>query len=144
MQIEYGAKYDRNLITTQIAALIRLDVAKATKTGDLPKGLKVSVKTRYYSGGSSIDLTIIALPAEMVVINPEYVAARRRGLSADLHDAPMLSEAVRTLTARLDGMMQAYNYDGSDSRMDHFDVRFYGHCGVGAALKNKALNEAGL
>lgn len=41
-----GAKYNRNLSTTEIAKLIRADIMTAIKAGQLPKGIKVGVRDR--------------------------------------------------------------------------------------------------
>lgn len=49
-----GSKYDKTRTTTQEAACFRADVKQAIKEGVLPKGLKLSVKTDYFSGGSAI------------------------------------------------------------------------------------------
>src|SRR5687767_7020547 len=72
--IFYGAKYDRDLSTTQIAAKYRQDIKAAIKSGEIPAGLKVSVRTEYFAGGSAIRASITACPAFRVV-NPERVIA---------------------------------------------------------------------
>lgn len=67
----YGAKYDKNLSTTQIAALVREEIKAAVKAGTLPAG-KYSVRSQSYSGGSSIDVRISGLTGQ--VFEPEYLA----------------------------------------------------------------------
>jgi len=57
---QYGARYDRTLTTTEIAKRFREDVKAAQAAGDLPLGLKVSVTTKYFSGGSSIHVVVKA------------------------------------------------------------------------------------
>lgn len=98
----YGSKYDSKLNTTQIAKAFRADVKAAQKSGDLPKRLKLSVRTQYYAGGSSIRVGIKDMPC----------GAR--------------STRAAVIANRLEDMLKAYNHNGSDSRFDHFDVNFYG------------------
>ena len=125
-----GAKYDRNLSTTEIAKLIRADIKTAIKAGQLPKGIKVGVRSRYFAGGSSIDLTITAFPGQ--VLNPASVYANALSVFEE-RSRPYYSQAVRQALATLDGLMDAYNHDASDSMSDYFDVKFYGHVSVRCA-----------
>jgi hypothetical protein len=110
----------------EIAKLFRQDVKDATKRGDLPKGLKVSVRTSEYSGGGSITVRVTAVPAGFGVLNAPRVYA-------DLctphvySERPYLSVQAAALLKKLDAMLQAYNFDDSDSMTDYFHVRFYGH-----------------
>lgn len=53
----YGDRYESTLTTTQIAARIRLDIAAGLRAGFVPS-MKVSVRSSYYSGGSSIYVTV--------------------------------------------------------------------------------------
>lgn len=122
-----GSKYDRNLSTTEIAKLIRADIKTAIKAGQLPKGIKVGVRSRYFAGGSSIDLTITAFPGP--VLNPALIYSLELSVFEE-RQRPHYSLPVRKALATLDGLMDAYNYDASDSQFDHFDVNFYGHVSV--------------
>jgi len=125
-EIAYGAKYDRSLSTTEIARRFRADVAAEKKAGRLPRELKLSVKTRYYSGGSSIDVRIKGLPAGFPVRNREVAPT-----AGTLRFAPELRE----LKERLQGLLDAYNFDGSDSMTDYFHVNFYGWVEVDSRLE---------
>jgi hypothetical protein len=122
MERTYGSKHDGALSTTEIAARFRADVKTATKAGDLPKGMKLSVKTSYYSMGSSINVRIKSLPARI-----------------DLTEA-------KHLESKLEMMLEAYNHDGSDSQCDHFDVKFYGHIDIDWKLARelRARDEASI
>lgn len=124
-EISYGKKYDKALNTTQIAAKFREDVKQAIASGDLPKGVKLSVKTSYFSGGSSIHVKIVAVPCQTIDVEAwlerdDYDAMRRRGSMG------LYTEESRNIRAKLNAMLQAYNYDGSDIMTDYFHVRFYG------------------
>lgn len=125
-----GSKYDAKLSKTEIAKRIRADIKAAIAAGELPKGIKVGVRTKYFAGGSSIDLTITEFPG--AVLNPAHVYANE--LSVFESRCRMLyTLEVRKALATLDAIMGAYNYDGSDSQFDHFDVNFYGHVSVRCA-----------
>jgi hypothetical protein len=113
----YGDKYNRELSTTEIAARIRADIKGAIAAGELPRGIKVSVRTSYFSGGSSIDLKITAFPGRILRAGHDHA----RGF--ENYFTPEAYQAKKTLQA----IMDAYNHDGSDITTDYFDVRFYGH-----------------
>lgn len=123
-----GARYEvtKNLRLTEIAALIREDIKAATKRGDLPRDLKISVKTRLYSGGGSIDVEVTAAPFAI----HDWAAVTE----SDLRPVPYLPDAWRVLTT-LRTIWDAYNYDRSDMMSDHFDVRYYGTVGFASALR---------
>jgi len=134
----YGAKYDHThkLTTVDIAKLIRDEikllrkVAKnagtvadeaALKTvdpiGDMPAQIKVSVRSQYYSGGSSIDITVTNVPVEW-----GFVAAAQPTQYRRFDRSPALDALVGALKSAMD----AYNHDGSDIMTDYFDKRFMG------------------
>jgi hypothetical protein len=121
----YGNKYEatKNMSTTDIAKAFREDVKAAIKAGKLPKGLKLSVRTKYFSGGSSIDVNVTALPANFPMDNPNYDPEWYAPETMNDPWSPELRAAMTLLKSILD----AYNYDGSDIMTDYFHVRFYGH-----------------
>ena len=134
----YGAKYDstEGLYTKDIAKLVRADIKMARKIGkkaqagnpagalatidpiaNAPSQITYSVRTRTYSGGSSIDVVIKNVPAEW-------------GWTESIDDRGDVvrkgTEALRALGAELQALLDAYNYDGSDLASDYSDVRFNG------------------
>ena len=129
-EVFYGSKYKetRGKTTTEIAKMFREDVKAAQKAGDLPRGLKLSVKTRYFSGGSAIDVKIVAVPQGFRVLNPAWVVAQ----AADPHhflperNCPAFTAEAENLLVAVKAMIDAYNMDGSDSSVDYYCVRFYG------------------
>jgi len=126
----YGAKYQetRDLNRTQIAALIRTDIKAAVADGRLPKG-KYSVKTENWSMGGAIEVRIREFSRPFLTL--EYVAwyldeekiGFRGGKTRPVEHTAEGKAALYLLRV----IMDSYNYDGSDSQSDHFDVRFYGH-----------------
>ncbi len=134
----YGAKYDHTnkLTTVDIAKLIREEIkllrkiaksagAIADETalkavdpiGDMPAQIKISVRSQYYSGGSSIDITVKNVPLRWGFVPAAQPTEYRR------YDR---SPALNALTMALRSAMSAYNHDGSDILSDYWDVRFMG------------------
>lgn len=129
MKRVYGSKYDENLNTTEIAKRFRADVKEAIKAGDLPKDLKMSVKTSYFAGGSAIRVSIKA-GAKGPVVNPLYVvhAGHSRG------GYPYLMPEATKLKDKVEEMLEAYNHNGSDIQSDYFDYKFYSTVEYDSAL----------
>ena len=131
----YGAKYDHEhrLSTTDIAKLIRQDIKLARKVAkmaaapgslavadpiaDAPAEVKFSVRSQYFSGGSSIDIHICGIPQAWGWETRED----RYGYMTE-----MATPALAALAREIKSIMDAYNHDGSDIQSDYFDVRFYG------------------
>ncbi|GAB3902459.1 hypothetical protein GCM10029964_092970 [Kibdelosporangium lantanae] len=133
-----GSKYNqaRHLSLTEIAKLMRADIKLARKVGnktknpsgdavalrdpiaDAPAGIKYSVRTEYYSGGGSIDITIKNIPQEW-------------GWTEDTDEwgnkVLTATSALADLYEAVDEIHRAYNYDNSDIQTDYFDRNYYGH-----------------
>jgi hypothetical protein len=122
----YGSKYDGKLSTTEIAARVRAEVKAAVKSGELPKG-KYSIRTEYYSMGSSI--TISAIVPGLKVYDVARLLADRDDPHAPA-TLPWRSAEATVLVDKLEAMLAAYNHDGSDSRIDHYDVKFAAHVAI--------------
>lgn len=144
-EVWYGENYvhDYRISTTQLAAMIRSDLKVRRAMGkksaaapedavslklrdaiaDAPASIKFSIRTDYFSGGSSIDITIKGVPAEWGwIIDPQYDPMdcyhSRKWIESD---------ALKELKAEVSRVHQSYNHDGSDAMVDYFDKRFYGH-----------------
>jgi hypothetical protein len=126
----YGKKYDSSLDAAVIAKKIRQDIKAAVKAGDLPKGLKTSVRLQRYAGGRSIDIKIVHCPVQFVNL------ARVAWEIENPHKAPFFpvgaieehryTEEARVLHGRLKAIHEAYNFDGSDIQTDYSNVNYYG------------------
>jgi hypothetical protein len=123
--ISYGSRYERGLDVAEIAKRVRADIKAAVKSGELPAA-KYSVRIARFSGGRSLDVTIDQVPFPIVneerikqdVLEPHAYHDRTLGLFSD--DAQKLLKRVEAIVA-------AYNFDGSDIQSDYFHVNFYGH-----------------
>ncbi len=144
-EIRYGARYEqvKKLSTTEIAKLIRADIKLArkveTKLGTatgaeiamvdslaalatMPKCIKVSVRSEYFSGGSAIRVRVYNLPEK----GWGYVRETDRWGQPQRVPGPELS-AILTALKEIHG---AYNFDGSDAMVDYYHVNYYGQVEV--------------
>lgn len=105
----------------QIAKAVRQDIKDAIKGGYLPGDLTYSVRSRNFAGGSAIDLEISGLTFD------DFYDRER----LDLRDMRLQrSKFVGEVESRAQEILEQYNWDGTDSTIDYFDVRFYGHTHV--------------
>ena len=134
-----GSNYDPNLKTSDIAKLIREFISTEKKEGDIPKGLKISVKTDTYSMGSSINARITAVPPSMDLHDEKschFVSSRsRQNLQCGLN-----SQIVK-IFKNLKSLDSQYNYDNSDIQTDYFDVDHYFFTSVSHELSRVELDK---
>jgi hypothetical protein len=124
-----GTKYEQGRDTAEIAKLFRGDVKAAVAAGELPKGLKLSVRVSRYSGGSSINVHVKACPG-VSVINPGHVLANEAipyKYVEDMRIRHMYTDAGRALLAKLEALLEAYNRCESDLQSDYYNTKFYAH-----------------
>lgn len=123
-----GSKYEatKRLSTPEISKLIREDIKSAKKRGQLPAGLKVSVRSDSFSGGSSIDIRITAIPEGQQLFNPEWAEATDNGRRYNERGLQRYTKAVQGWIDLLKEIHRSYNRDNSDSMSDYFSVNFYG------------------
>jgi hypothetical protein len=147
-EVWYGENYiaDYRVSTVEIAAHIRADLKVRRNLGkktakiaddklslalrdviaDAPASIKFSIRSEYFSGGSSIDITIKGVPVEWGwEIDPLYDPSDYRHGRKYVETA-----ALKALKAEVERVQQSYNHDGSDGQVDYYDVRFYGHTEV--------------
>lgn len=128
--ISYGTKYaaTKDLRVVEIAKLVRADIKAAVAAGELPKA-KYSVTSDH----NSIDVRVSHVEKDgFVLANAERVIWDHEQPHAGLYNCPsevrwLYSAEAREVLSKIDLLTGAYNYDGSDSQSDYFNVRFYGH-----------------
>ena len=124
-----GSRYTGFRPVTEIAKDIRKDIKAAVANGTLPSDLKVSVRSRSYAGGQSLDI--------------DWSASHgTHGLVCSFHRIPWGSDCEETcdpefylgvgysplgqhIEDTLKSLASAYNYDNSDVQSDYFDTLFY-------------------
>ncbi|WP_299201859.1 SNF2-related protein [uncultured Amphritea sp.] len=118
-----GPDGDKLYDTKEIAKRIRAAIKEGKASGQLPKDLTVSVRKTSHN---SIDITVTEIPADMRLHRPEYIQWRLDNPHETLAYAPtMYTDEHRALLAWLKAHANAYNYNDSDSQVDHFDTNFY-------------------
>lgn len=140
-----GAKYEasKQLDIAEIAKRMRADI----KALALPQGFKVSVRIQRYSGGQSIDMSLVAAPAGFELLS-DKAASWIKQFPNDRHRMPLSAEDARSwqwhnLLGQLEQIHGAYNRDNSDGMSDYFDRRYYGSAGIDWQLRRE-LEEAQL
>lgn len=139
---KYGARYERGLDVKTIAVRVRDDIKAGVKAGALPKGLKCSVRISRYSMGQSLDVSVKLAPG-ITIINPAYIAAKAAVPNEWPRDIGRTTDEASALLEELRGIVSAYNYDGSDSQTDYYDVNYAMHVGIDWKYE-KELLEAGV
>lgn len=121
-----GSKYEmtRELDIAQIAKLVRADIAAAIASGELPAGLKCSVRISRYSMGRSLSVIVTEAPFAERCTEWECSVGRSNGLCM-----PWLTRVAYNVTATLEAIVAAYNYDRSEPETDYYCERFHGSVG---------------
>ena len=117
-----GSRYDRNLSTKDIAALVR-EYCKSHWNQ-----WRFSVRSHYFSGGSEIRIELKGGPIECGTVNPTNDFDRKYGAQTSYryhdHDDrvdPMAEVVMKDVVE----YCQSFNYDDSDGQIDYFDTNFY-------------------
>jgi hypothetical protein len=106
----------RDLDIAAIAKLVRADIREAIRVGFLPGSSRdYSVRIDRYSMGQSLDVTVRNHPELWHLAWSDTYGEELRQHSPE----------GRRVVELLEGIVRAYNWDGSDSMVDYFDVRFY-------------------
>lgn len=121
----YNENYDKSLTTADVAKIVRQKIAQLKKTGDLDKGYKFSIRSESFAGGSAIRASITAIPEGVTAYNSEYYDAYNRGEST--YSMTRFSAPVSVVSKMILALINSFNYDGSESMVDYFDVNFYCH-----------------
>lgn len=134
----YGSNYEATkeiYDTSVLAKLIRADIKAAVKAGDLPKAT-YSVQTRKYAGGSAIDIELRDLEGAWVAEDMTKCPSNSTCREGDHYShrgcegAEHLSDEAALAKIILSQIQNSYNFDGSETQVDYWDVRFYGHVQV--------------
>lgn len=111
-----GSRYHQtsDLDVAQVAKLVRSDIRDAIQAGTLPT-MKVSVRISRFSGGTSIDVHLSGQDFPLTERRPDAWGMER----------DMLTAYARLTIADVKAIVDAYNFDDSDSLTDYYRVRFY-------------------
>lgn len=116
----FGLHYERGMFGPDVARELRDAFKRAQKFGAF-KGVKVSITSRRYSGGSSVDVKVLAAP--FAANDPRKIERNiRRGLVAATVST---SDRMRLLVAQLEMLANLWRRDDSDSATDYFNCNCY-------------------
>ena len=150
-----GSRYNSSMSTTEISKAIKIYCKEKYPTW------KFSVTSKYFSGGSSIDISVMEAPEQIF----DLAACRKayaehlenekmgyyggRGLGMDIEkmladdkmhwqlhsvrerDKEYFTEYGFTVMEDVYKFMQSYNFDDSDSMIDYFHCNFYESFNIG-------------
>ena len=129
-----GSNYNSSLSTTEIAKIIRAYVKEIYPTW------KFSITTEYYSGGSSIHISLMEAPYwifhDEQIKNDSYWDLEKENIHIQLHNVTerqkkFFVESAYIVLEDVYNQIQSYNYDDSDSMIDYFHTNFYSHFNIG-------------
>lgn len=122
--IQYGSKYDETLDVAEIAKRVRADLKAFIKAGTIPKG-KYSVTIERFSGGCSLRVRLSQLISPHLMLNPERVKFEQDNPHAVSGSLPQFTPAGKALLEKVEAVVNAYNFDGSDTNFDYWNMNFY-------------------
>lgn len=133
-----GSKYEatKSLDIAEIAKIVRKDIKAAIKAGLLPK-VKTSVRISRFSGGCSLDVYVKTFPEGFDVANRGRVLFEMDNGPYVHCRIPLLSVEATRVVKTLEAIVNAYNFDKSDTMTDYFHVRFYGHVNVEGGVRGE-------
>lgn len=123
-----GTKYDAARDVVDVAKAFRADVAAAKRLPEghalaLPAGLKLSVRTRRFAGGRSIDVAVTAYPAGGLCNRAHYLTAKL--LPHELVPWSRYTREAARVLAVLSLLLNEYNRKDVDSQTDYCNVAFF-------------------
>jgi hypothetical protein len=118
-----GSKYTSGQDVAEIAKCIRADAKAATRTGELPEGLKLSVRVSRFSGGSSIDILVTAAPG-LLFRNLLSILEERAAMNAP-RQHPRYTLEGRVVLASIEQIAQDYQRCESDTQTDYHNTNFF-------------------
>ena len=114
------------------------EIAKIIKNdGQLATKCKLSVSVHSYSGGCSVNISLMEAPFKVFKepVDGGHMQVNHFYIGQNDKITPEAAEALLKIRA----IEQSFNYDNSDAMSDYFDVGFYTHYNIGAW--NKPVKE---
>ncbi|SIQ99222.1 helicase-related protein [Marinobacterium stanieri] len=128
---------------SEINRRLRETIKSAQSSGELPKGVKVSITK---GSSSSISIRVTGLPEGMQAVSEEWAQWRKDNPDESSYHAPHIYiPEFRAIERWLTAQAEAYNYDKSDRQSDYYNTNFYLNVSLGDTLHNEHMamaNEA--
>lgn len=116
-----GENYKSGRSTTEISKILREYVKRVYPDH------KFSITTQHFSGGSSINISLMSAPYE-ALLNGE----KEQGLNQYyLEENKELSPKAREVMLDVNRLINSYRYNDSDSMIDYFSTNFYYDLSIG-------------
>jgi hypothetical protein len=132
-EISYSNKYEQGLDISEIAKRLRKEIRAAVKAEELPK-CKYSVRISRYSMGQSLSVSVTETPfpihnrryleLEHEILYGDNSREQVRDLYTKKEETERWTQEAIDLIKTLEGMVDQWNYDGSDSQTDYFNVNY--------------------
>jgi hypothetical protein len=130
------------LTLKEIAKLVRTEITAKVKAGELPRGIKVSVRTDYYSMGCSLNVSVTALPEGFPLLNRARVAFENENPHWGYWNMPeetreRFSAEGRQVLAVLNAIVDEYHYSRRHDfpNDDIVDQNFHKSVDIGGDLE---------
>ncbi len=123
--ITTGAKYSEGRDVTEIAKLLRADIANA-QGRDLPAGIRCSVRVQRFAGGRSITITVTRFPSPVRVTDEATIEAGRGSIPK-----PWFTREAYAAELALVAMLDAYRTERANWQSDYCHTNFYAHVAWG-------------
>ncbi len=114
-----GKNYSPNLGTKEIAKEIRQSIKNDKELAEC----KWSVKTEYYSGGSSIHITLTEAPFE--AFTDKFKSTHKSGYTQHAFEEGCITPQAIKLMNKVREITRSYLYDNSDLMTDYHCRNFY-------------------
>lgn len=123
-QPDYSIAYGSNYESTKDLDVVEVAKRIKSKLKVLYPDHKWSVRTQKYSGGQSIRVTVREIPDDLPLYNPEWLTEYNETGRCPWN-VEKYTKATQALLKGVESLVESYNYDGSDTMTDYFNVRFY-------------------
>lgn len=133
-----GNKYKltKNLSMKEISSLIKKELVI-----EFPEW-KFSVKLTTYSGGCSIDATIVDMPYNPYSEDADEAFKQNKRFE-HRYNKELYNEQYLKDKEKIENVLNQYNYNDSDAQIDYFDKRYYSHLNIDDfSIKSKYYSDS--
>ena len=107
--------------TKEIAKQIRIELKEKFKSG------KFSVTTDSYTGGSSLNVSLMKHEKMVIADGSDYIQVNHYYID----DAKCLTEEGKSIMSGILNIINKFHWDKSEIETDYFNCNFYIHLNVG-------------
>jgi hypothetical protein len=127
-----GAKAGQISDAAEISKAVKKELTAMRKAGELPAEITFSVKSRKYSMGQAVDVTVSGWTYEQVYTREFYPEYGR-----EFNKVKPEAEAI---IEKIEAVRNQYNREAINSMIDYFDVNYYGRTEWDWRIERTATN----